>query len=139
MDLDDLMLAAGKAHPGYSTDAASSSMPFGPTSTPWATRSILQHHQQSRALGDLSDPWLQTTNRIVAGVGIGISTSLLIMRIYTKTRIMSKFWWDDSMFIASSLFLLYQGIEGTNIFDNLAFVILAWVCEQVAALVKHIE
>jgi hypothetical protein len=47
--------------------------------------------------GDRSDPWMRTVNRIVTGVGIGLSTSLLIMRVYTKARIMRKFWWDDSM------------------------------------------
>ncbi|OKL55349.1 hypothetical protein UA08_09333 [Talaromyces atroroseus] len=46
--------------------------------------------------GDPSEPWLRTVNRIVAGVGIGLSTNLLIMRIYTKAKIMRKFWWDDA-------------------------------------------
>lgn len=52
-----------------------------------------------RAVGDVSDPWLRTVNRVVGGVGIGLSTSLLIMRVYTKARIMRKIWWDDSEFL----------------------------------------
>ncbi|KAJ6031517.1 hypothetical protein N7540_002249 [Penicillium herquei] len=42
-----------------------------------------------------SQPWLVTGNRIAVGVGSTLSTLLLIMRIYTKAYIMSRFWWDD--------------------------------------------
>ncbi|KAJ5765440.1 hypothetical protein N7520_004999 [Penicillium odoratum] len=42
-------------------------------------------------------PWLRTANRVVVGVGLAFSTSALIMRIYTKARVMKKFWWDDGL------------------------------------------
>jgi hypothetical protein len=58
----------------------------------------------TRAVGDRSDPWLHTASRVAAGVGLGISTSLLIMRFYMKVRIIQKFWWDDSMSIDSVYF-----------------------------------
>ncbi|KAF3390003.1 hypothetical protein DPV78_011518 [Talaromyces pinophilus] len=58
----------------------------------------------TRAVGDRSDPWLRTASRVAAGVGIGLSTSLLIMRVYTKARIMRKFWWDDTFMIVAWVF-----------------------------------
>lgn len=47
--------------------------------------------------------WLQTANRVLVAVGLALSTSSLMMRIYTKTRVMSNFWWDDS-----GLFLFHK-------------------------------
>lgn len=44
-----------------------------------------------------SSPWLRNANRVVVAVGLAVSTSALIMRIYTKARIMKKFWWDDGL------------------------------------------
>jgi hypothetical protein len=41
------------------------------------------------------EPWLRTANRVIIGVGLGINTLLLIMRIYTKACLIRKFWWDD--------------------------------------------
>ncbi|OGE52005.1 hypothetical protein PENARI_c011G05378 [Penicillium arizonense] len=51
-------------------------------------------------------PWLRTANRILASVGIGLSTGLLILRIYVKTRLMRKFWWDDILLILAWVFAL---------------------------------
>lgn len=45
--------------------------------------------------GSSSSPWLQNANRVVVAVGLAFSTSALMMRVYTKARIMKKFWWDD--------------------------------------------
>ncbi|PYI01253.1 hypothetical protein BO78DRAFT_401468 [Aspergillus sclerotiicarbonarius CBS 121057] len=44
---------------------------------------------------DLAHPWLRTTNQVLVAVGMVLCTGLLAMRIYTKVRIMRKFWWDD--------------------------------------------
>ncbi|KAJ5786278.1 uncharacterized protein N7503_011490 [Penicillium pulvis] len=49
--------------------------------------------------GSSSSPWLRNANRVVVAVGLAVSTSALIMRIYTKARIMKKFWWDDVMIL----------------------------------------
>lgn len=47
---------------------------------------------------DLAHPWLRTTNRVLAVAGMGLCVGLLAMRIYTKVRILRKFWWDDGTF-----------------------------------------
>ncbi|KNG86951.1 hypothetical protein ANOM_004212 [Aspergillus nomiae NRRL 13137] len=47
------------------------------------------------AVMDNSQPWLRTANRVLIGVGLAINTPLLVMRIYTKIRLMRRFWWDD--------------------------------------------
>lgn len=47
--------------------------------------------------GSSSSPWLRNANRVVVAVGLAFSTSALVMRIYTKVRIMKKFWWDDGL------------------------------------------
>ncbi|KAJ5536254.1 hypothetical protein N7513_009440 [Penicillium frequentans] len=49
--------------------------------------------------GSSPSPWLRNANRVVVAVGLAVSTSALIMRIYTKARIMKKFWWDDVMIL----------------------------------------
>ncbi|KAE8334031.1 hypothetical protein BDV39DRAFT_188334 [Aspergillus sergii] len=51
---------------------------------------------------DDSQPWLQTANRVLIGVGLAINTPLLVMRIYTKIRLMRRFWWDDAASILDS-------------------------------------
>ncbi|KAE8153033.1 hypothetical protein BDV25DRAFT_44857 [Aspergillus avenaceus] len=48
---------------------------------------------------DQHDAWLRNANRVVAGVGISINTSLLLLRVYTKWHILRKLWWDD-LFLA---------------------------------------
>ncbi|KAJ5641696.1 hypothetical protein N7490_005696 [Penicillium lividum] len=58
----------------------------------------------TRDTGD-STPWLRTANRVVVGVGLALSTSALIMRVYTKTRVMKKFWWDDVLIIIAWVWL----------------------------------
>lgn len=78
-------------------------------------------HLATRAVGDRSDPWLGTACRVTVAVGVGISTSLLIMRIYTKAKIIKKFWWDDSMCIVSGFLDALPNV-------SLAFLIIAWVC-----------
>ncbi|KAJ5921066.1 hypothetical protein N7466_009392 [Penicillium verhagenii] len=42
-----------------------------------------------------SRPWLLNANRIAVAVGVTVSTLFLIMRIYTKSCVIRKFWWDD--------------------------------------------
>lgn len=49
----------------------------------------------SNTTGSPGHGWLRTTNLALATVGIAVCTPLLVMRIYTKIRIMKKFWWDD--------------------------------------------
>ncbi|KAE8369948.1 hypothetical protein BDV27DRAFT_104573 [Aspergillus caelatus] len=55
---------------------------------------------------DDPQPWLQTANRVLIGVGLAINTPLLVMRIYTKIRLMRKFWWDDVCLILAWMFSL---------------------------------
>ncbi|KAJ5266942.1 hypothetical protein N7478_009750 [Penicillium angulare] len=43
----------------------------------------------------LTTPWLRTANLVIVVMGLLLSTSSLAMRIYTKTLVMRKFWWDD--------------------------------------------
>jgi hypothetical protein len=42
-------------------------------------------------------PWLQTANEVIVAVGLALSTSFLIMRIYTRAYVMKKFGCDDGM------------------------------------------
>jgi hypothetical protein len=51
-----------------------------------------------RVASEKPTPWLRTANEVLVAVGLALSTSFLIMRIYTRTRIMKKFGCDDSMF-----------------------------------------
>jgi hypothetical protein len=44
---------------------------------------------------DNSSPRLLIANVVVAAIGLTISSGALLIRIYTKIRIMHKFWWDD--------------------------------------------
>lgn len=44
---------------------------------------------------DTPTPWLQTTNRVLVAVGLAVSTTSLLIRVYTKARLLKKFWWDD--------------------------------------------
>lgn len=43
-------------------------------------------------------PWLFTANCIAIAVGLALSTVFLVIRIYTKARILRKFWWDDGVY-----------------------------------------
>ncbi|PWY90326.1 hypothetical protein BO94DRAFT_623130 [Aspergillus sclerotioniger CBS 115572] len=54
--------------------------------------------------GDLAHPWLRTTNQVLAAAGMALCVGLLTMRIYTKVRIMGKFWWDDICLILAWVF-----------------------------------
>ncbi|KAJ5379868.1 uncharacterized protein N7496_002296 [Penicillium cataractarum] len=44
---------------------------------------------------DRTTPFLQEANRVLVAVGLSLSTSCLVMRLYTKGLILRKFWWDD--------------------------------------------
>jgi hypothetical protein len=44
---------------------------------------------------DTPNIWLRTANLVLVVVGLAISTSCLVMRTYTKARIIRNFWWDD--------------------------------------------
>lgn len=44
---------------------------------------------------DYSHPWLYTTNMVLIGVGLALSTGFLLLRIYTRARILHKFGPDD--------------------------------------------
>ncbi|KAL4981840.1 hypothetical protein BDW68DRAFT_196014 [Aspergillus falconensis] len=45
--------------------------------------------------------WLRTANRVLVVVGLALSSVCLIMRTYTKARIMRKLWWDDFCIIVA--------------------------------------
>ncbi|CEL10859.1 hypothetical protein ASPCAL13967 [Aspergillus calidoustus] len=54
---------------------------------------------------------LQTASTAIAAVGIAISTICLLIRIYTKARLLRKFWFDDvSMILAWVLSVSSQAI-----------------------------
>jgi hypothetical protein len=44
---------------------------------------------------DSPNIWLRTANRVIVVVGLSISLACLIMRTYTKARIIRRLWWDD--------------------------------------------
>ncbi|KAJ5782863.1 hypothetical protein N7457_004637 [Penicillium paradoxum] len=45
---------------------------------------------------DYSNPWLYTTNMSLIGVGLAMSFICLVLRVYTKTKIMNIFGWEDN-------------------------------------------
>ncbi|RAK78939.1 uncharacterized protein BO72DRAFT_61788 [Aspergillus fijiensis CBS 313.89] len=49
-------------------------------------------------------PWLFTANCIAIAVGLALSTVFLVIRIYTKARILRKFWWDDVFILLAWVF-----------------------------------
>jgi hypothetical protein len=51
-----------------------------------------------------SNGHLQTASTPIAAVGIAISTTFLLMRIYTKARFLRKFWFDDGQLLDLSYF-----------------------------------
>jgi hypothetical protein len=44
---------------------------------------------------DYSNPWLYNVNMALISIGLIISFFCLILRIYTKTKIMRTFGWED--------------------------------------------
>ncbi|KAL5332524.1 hypothetical protein BJX70DRAFT_404501 [Aspergillus crustosus] len=48
----------------------------------------------------------RTANSIISGIGIGLCTFCLVMRVYTKARLLRKFWWDDMFIISAWVFSL---------------------------------
>ncbi|KAF3392439.1 hypothetical protein F1880_008677 [Penicillium rolfsii] len=52
---------------------------------------------------DRSNAFLQVANQVLVAVGLTLSTSCLAMRLYTKTFIMRKFWWDDDGYTAGGI------------------------------------
>ncbi|RAH78045.1 hypothetical protein BO86DRAFT_369470 [Aspergillus japonicus CBS 114.51] len=49
-------------------------------------------------------PYLEKANQVVVVLGLVLSTSCLVMRIYTKTAVMKRFWWDDVFVIVAWIF-----------------------------------
>ncbi|KAL4869194.1 hypothetical protein BDV12DRAFT_208736 [Aspergillus spectabilis] len=45
--------------------------------------------------GSRPDGRFRDTNFIIASIGISLCTICLSMRVYTKARLLRKFWWDD--------------------------------------------
>ncbi|PYI14314.1 hypothetical protein BO86DRAFT_389552 [Aspergillus japonicus CBS 114.51] len=68
----------------------------------------------SNATGSPGHGWLRTTNLALATVGIAVCTPLLVMRVYTKIRIMKKFWWDDVCLICA--WVISMATQGTIIY-----------------------
>ncbi|PYH48753.1 uncharacterized protein BP01DRAFT_332721 [Aspergillus saccharolyticus JOP 1030-1] len=52
----------------------------------------------------LRTPYLGKANQVVVVLGLVLSTSCLVMRIYTKTAVMKRFWWDDVFIILAWTF-----------------------------------
>jgi hypothetical protein len=44
---------------------------------------------------DYSNPWLWEVNMVLISVGLVLSFIFLVLRIYTKTKILRKFGWED--------------------------------------------
>ncbi|PKX88634.1 uncharacterized protein P174DRAFT_397502 [Aspergillus novofumigatus IBT 16806] len=59
-----------------------------------------------REVSEKSAPKLRTANEVIVAVGLAFSTSFLIMRIYTRARIMKKFGCDDILLIMAWIFSL---------------------------------
>ncbi|PYH40806.1 uncharacterized protein BP01DRAFT_350536 [Aspergillus saccharolyticus JOP 1030-1] len=82
----------------------------------------------SNATGSPGHGWLRTSNIALATVGIAVCTPLLVMRIYTKIRIMKKFWWDDVCLIIAWVIsmatqgTIIYGVEHTNIGVHIWFL-----------------
>ncbi|KAL6228785.1 hypothetical protein BDW75DRAFT_250640 [Aspergillus navahoensis] len=53
---------------------------------------------------DAPNIWLRTANLVLVVVGLAISTSCLVMRTYTKARIIRNLWWDDFCIIVAWIF-----------------------------------
>jgi hypothetical protein len=53
---------------------------------------------------DTPNIWLRTANLVLVVVGLAISTSCLVMRTYTKARIIRNLWWDDFCIIVAWIF-----------------------------------
>ncbi|OJJ95770.1 hypothetical protein ASPACDRAFT_81829 [Aspergillus aculeatus ATCC 16872] len=68
----------------------------------------------SNTTGSPGHAWLRTTNLALATVGIAVCTLLLVMRVYTKIRIMKKFWWDDVCLICA--WVISMATQGTIIY-----------------------
>ncbi|KAJ5356384.1 hypothetical protein N7517_010993 [Penicillium concentricum] len=63
---------------------------------------------------DYSNPWLYKVNMTLIGVGLVLSFLLLVLRIYTKTKILRKFGWEDAFIVLAWRFssdgYLYSGV-----------------------------
>jgi hypothetical protein len=46
---------------------------------------------------DYSNPWKFKTDLAIVAVGLSLSTIFLVMRIYTRACLLSKFGWDDGI------------------------------------------
>ncbi|KAJ5817879.1 hypothetical protein N7447_007887 [Penicillium robsamsonii] len=54
---------------------------------------------------DYSNPWLYKTNMTLIGVGLVLSFLCLSLRIYTKTKILRKFGWEDAFIVLAWIIL----------------------------------
>lgn len=52
---------------------------------------------------DYSHRHLYTANMAVISAGLIISTSCLVLRVYTKAHLLHKFGWDDGMLAVSMM------------------------------------
>ncbi|PWY66776.1 hypothetical protein BO70DRAFT_301531 [Aspergillus heteromorphus CBS 117.55] len=75
---------------------------------------------------NLAHPWLRTTNWVLVAVGMSVCTGLLAMRIYTKVRIMRRFWWDDICLILAWAFSLATQFVILYAYTHAGFGVHIW-------------
>ncbi|PYI08864.1 hypothetical protein BO78DRAFT_405304 [Aspergillus sclerotiicarbonarius CBS 121057] len=73
-------------------------------------------------------PHLGKANQVVVGVRLALSTSCLVMRIYTKISVMRKFWWDDAASIVYLPCLAFAKLALLMLYYRLLDTVKAWVC-----------
>jgi hypothetical protein len=70
---------------------------------------------------DYSHPWLWNANISLITVGLTLSFLCLVLRIYTKSRLLGKLGWDDGKGPSTS------HENRACLLTQLAFIFLAWV------------
>ncbi|OQE07299.1 hypothetical protein PENVUL_c014G06978 [Penicillium vulpinum] len=63
---------------------------------------------------DYSNPWLYNTNMGLISAGLILSSLCLVLRIYTKTKILRTFGWEDAFIVLAWIFSL--GTQVTSIY-----------------------
>ncbi|PYH98439.1 hypothetical protein BO71DRAFT_344885 [Aspergillus ellipticus CBS 707.79] len=88
---------------------------------------------------NLAHPWLRTANWVLVAVGMGICTGLLGLRVYTKIRIMRRFWWDDAMAKIALLILYYRLLNMITVWKYVivlfTFIIVGYTIALTLALI----
>ncbi|KAJ5756086.1 hypothetical protein N7533_005629 [Penicillium manginii] len=66
---------------------------------------------------DYSNPWELKTDLVIVGIGLTLSTLFLAMRIYTRACLLSKFGWDDDIFLGNASYGYRFGGTGIHMWN----------------------